>query len=162
MSCQRQIKLVASVAAAGVVTVAMVSVDALTRDSMPTRRPAELVDVQVRSALLLPAAARRGLRRSRAPFAIRLRVTNVSGRRLTLRRPTLRAGRAKVRLSRESRASALLNPLSRRATVEDELRFNTAGELTRRLAEGRRVQLRIAGQTVPVRRQPLISVPASG
>lgn len=148
---RRHFKLVAFVAAAGVVTVAMVFVDALTRDAMPTPAANELVEIKVRSALLLPASGPLGLRRKRARLTVRLRVTNISGRRLRLGQAVLLAGKAKVRpdLSGRARPYALLSPLARGTSAEDELWFETAGEVTR-LVAGRRVHLRLAGQTVPV------------
>lgn len=98
-----------------------------------------------------------GIRRRRARVAVTVRLRNTRGRPTVATAPPvlLVAGRT-VRPDPAAawRASRLLKPVPSHSAVTGVLRFETAGDVTERLVEQRRAQLRIAGVTLPLPLNP--------
>lgn len=113
------------------------------------KKPANDVRVRIVSAVLRSADTPSGRRRQRARLSVKVRVTNRGSRRVNIPRPGLVAGDARVRTdpnadSRATNVRALDPGASRRVT----LRFELAGDVTKRVRQDRRARLIIAGQKV--------------
>jgi hypothetical protein len=106
--------------------------------------------VRILSAVLYPAATAGGQARRRARIVVRVRVTNRGAAALAPQDALLLAGDRRV--AADPRAStvarSLRRPLAAGARATGELRFETAGAVTRLLTTKRRALLRMAGRTV--------------
>lgn len=106
--------------------------------------------------ILLEAVLRRaetasGKRRRRARLQITVHLRNPRGRpTMQTAAPALLLGDRRLRIDPAAAALAngLLEPVPSNSTVRGVLRFETAGEDTRRLVEQNRARLRIAGLTL--------------
>lgn len=109
--------------------------------------------IRVISAVLQPASTPRGRARQRARLTVRVRVTNRAAERLTSPAPMLLSGADLVGVDSNANdvAGPLLEPIAAGESATGELRFETAGEVTKRLTDVRRGRLRIANRTVAVR-----------
>jgi hypothetical protein len=136
--------LLASIAAAALVTAAMLTIAAASRSSLPM--PTQRVEVEILAPLFLLEPSPAGIRRQRASLTLLVRATNVSERRVSLAPPTLIVGGARLPVV----ASAPLNDLPPLGTIERQLRFDMEGARTVQLARSGRATLRIAGQSIPV------------
>ncbi len=112
------------------------------------------IRVRLLGAVLHPAASPDAIARKRARVSVRAQLTNTSARAMTIAPPRLMSGRHGKLVDRHAAAAAgaLLEPIAPRASAEGVLRFEIAGELTRRVTSMRRAALRIGGRTlwVPV------------
>jgi len=123
------------------------------------------VGVMVTFAALRPAASAAGRARDRARLRVGLRVRNGSDRSVTIDPPRIQVGEDTVRAdlnAAEDLAGNVLEPLSPGSSAKGELRFETAGETTLELMEGRSTTLRIAGRKIEVRYEvgPPLSQPS--
>lgn len=100
----------------------------------------------------MPATSPSGIERRRARVTVRLRVT---ARRddVTLDTARLISGATRLRNdpNAEEAAGDLLDPIPAGESATGELRFETAGALTDRLASRRRAELRIGDRSLPLR-----------
>jgi hypothetical protein len=117
------------------------------------------VGVMVTFAGLRPA----GRARDRARLRVGLRVRNRSDR--SVDPPRIQVGEDTIRVdldAAEDLAGNVLEPLSPGSSAKGELRFETAGETTLELMEGRSTTLRIAGRKIEVRYEvgPRLSQPS--
>jgi hypothetical protein len=129
--------------------------DDAARDAEPA------VGVMVTFAGLRPA----GRARDRARLRVGLRVRNRSDRSVTIDPPRIQVGEDTIRVdldAAEDLAGNVLEPLSPGSSAKGELRFETAGETTLELMEGRSTTLRIAGRKIEVRYEvgPPLSQPS--
>lgn len=120
------------------------------------------VGVEVTFAGLRPAAGRA---RDRARLRVGLRVRNRSDRSVTIDPPRIQVGEDTVRAdlnAADDLAGNVLEPLSPGSSAKGELRFETAGETTLELMEGRSTTLSIAGRKIEVRYEvgPPLSQPS--
>lgn len=123
------------------------------------------VGVEVTFAGLRPAATAAGRARDRARLRVGLRVRNRSDRSVTIDPPRIQVGEDTIRVdlnAAEDLAGNVLEPLSPGSSAKGELRFETAGETTLELMEGRSTTLRIAGRKIEVRYEvgPPLSQPS--
>lgn len=123
------------------------------------------VGVMVSFAGLRPAATAAGRARDRARLRVGLRVRNRSDRSVTIDPPRIQVGEDTIRVdlnAAEDLAGNVLEPLSPGSSAKGELRFETAGETTLELMEGRSTTLRIAGRKIEVRYEvgPPLSQPS--
>jgi hypothetical protein len=114
---------------------------------------------------LRPAATAARRARDRARLRVGLRVRNGSDRSVTIDPPRIQVGEDTVRAdlnAAEDLADNVLEPLSPGSSAKGELRFETAGETTLELMEGRSTTLRIAGRKIEVRYEvgPPLSQPS--
>lgn len=112
------------------------------------------VGVEVTFAGLRPAATAAGRARDRARLRVGLRVRNRSDRSVTIDPPRIQVGEDTVRAdlnAADDLAGNVLEPLSPGSSAKGELRFETAGETTLELMEGRSTTLSIAGRKIEVR-----------
>lgn len=112
------------------------------------------VGVEVTFAGLRPAASAAGRARDRARLRVGLRVRNRSDRSVTIDPPYIQVGEDTIRVdlnAAEDLAGNVVEPLSPGSSAKGELRFETAGETTLELMEGRSTTLRIAGRKIEVR-----------
>lgn len=119
--------------------------------------------VRVLSAVLRRASTQSGRDRRRAQVTVRVRVTSRGTGTLDLGDPLLMVGSERVGLDpdAEDAAGALLEPLAPGVSATGELRFETAGAVTRRLTKQRRARLHIADRTVAVRSIDISREPVS-
>lgn len=112
-----------------------------------------VISVNVTFAGLRPAATPQGRARDRARLRVGVRVRNRSDRRVTIDPPRIQVGEDTVRVDKgaEDLAEDVFEPLSPGASAKGELRFETAGATTRKLMDGNRTTLRIAGRKIRVR-----------
>jgi hypothetical protein len=118
------------------------------------------LELRATRAVATPATTPSGRARERMRVAVRLRVRNTGGRRVVLdrghRRIYLAAGGATVAhdpaAERLPGALAHARGLAPGATATGELRFETAGAVTRRLREARRADV---GVRLPGRRREI-------
>lgn len=118
------------------------------------RRTEPAIGVKVTFAGLRPAATPKGRARDRARLRVGVRVRNRSDRRLTIDPPRIQIGEDAVRVdlnAAEDLAGGVLKPLPPGSSAKGELRFEVAGEKTRKLMERRRTTMRIAGRKIRVR-----------
>ncbi|MDX6691907.1 MAG: hypothetical protein QOG15_3364 [Solirubrobacteraceae bacterium] len=135
---------------------------ALTGDDGPSTKVAgAAVRVQIVSAIMHPAGTAKGRARQRARLSVHARVINTTSSETTFERPRLQSGAALLGIDRNAvqPAGALLRPIAPGSTADGVLRYETAGDLTRRLASRRRATLRIAGRTMAI--TVIIGSPAS-
>lgn len=123
------------------------------------------VGVEVTFAGLRPGATAAGRARDRARLRVGLRVRNRSDRSVTIDPPYIQVGEDTIRVDLnavEDLAVNVLEPLSPGSSAKGELRFETAGETTLELMEGRSTTLRIAGRKIEVRYEvgPPLSQPS--
>ncbi len=113
---------------------------------------ANTLNVSVVSATYVAATTDSGRRRKRARLAVQLKVRNRSAAAADLGPATITFGQDSVRRDSAAReaAAGLAKPLPPEQEVTGELRFETAGAVTTRLAQQSSVTLKINGQTVQV------------
>lgn len=103
------------------------------------------------SSTLVPATPS-GRKRRRARVAVRLRVT-ARGDKATLGTARLISGDDELTTDPQAADAAgdLLDPISAGKSATGELRLETAGALTARLADQKRARLRIGDRRLPLR-----------
>jgi len=108
--------------------------------------------IRVLSSTLVPATTPSGRKRRRARVAVRLRVT-ARGDKATLGTARLISGDDELTTDPQAADAAgdLLDPISAGKSATGELRFETAGALTTRLADQKRARLRIGDRRLPLR-----------
>lgn len=124
-----------------------------TATSTQSRTDSPTTRVQILSAVLYPARTARGRARQRARVVVGVRLTSPSTDTLPAQAPVLIVGASRVRADPRAAdaAGTLLRPLAPRETATGELRFETTGSVTQRLAMHRRARLSIAQRTVNVK-----------
>ena len=108
--------------------------------------------IRVLSSTFIAATTPSGRKRRRARVAVRLRVT-ARDDEATLGTARLISGADEITTDPNATevAGKLLEPIPAGKRATGELRFETAGALTRRLADERRARLRIGGRTLSLR-----------
>ena len=108
--------------------------------------------IRVLSSTFEPAATPSGLQRRRARVTVRLRVT-ARADDATLGTARLISGDDELEADPNAAEAAgkLLDPIPAGTRATGELRFETAGALTDRLANQRRATLRIGDRSLPLR-----------
>jgi len=111
--------------------------------------PANTVQVRVVSAILHPATSASGKRRRRARLSVHVRVTNRGSRSITLARPVLVSGDARLKSdAKQDAADTNLAAIDPGETSDVTLRFEIAGAVTQRVQEELRARLTIADRNV--------------
>lgn len=108
--------------------------------------------IRVVSSTFVAATTASGRKRRRARVAVRLRVT-ARGGKATLGTARLISGDDELTADPKASDAAgdLLNPNAGGKSATGELRFETAGTLTARLADQKRARLRIGDRSLPLR-----------
>ena len=114
--------------------------------------PLDQVDARVVAAILRPAGTPSGQRRRRARLIVRLRAVNGAGESVTVARPVLVVGGARIEADRRAAtAQTRLGKLAAGETKSITLRFELAGDATTTVTARRRARLLIADRAHPFR-----------